>query len=114
MPSWSESFGLVYAEAMACGTPVLMSSDAGMSDEIHNGRSPAWVVPPHDPWALEHALADAVSNPDRLRVLGQMATQWIKGRFSWRRNAEVITTNLLDRSCYQVDLYAEATMYETA
>lgn len=96
MPSWSESFGLVYAEAMSSGTPVLMTSDAGMSDELPKGRSPAWVVPPHDPWALEHALADAVSNTERLQLLGQVAAQWVKGRFSWRRNAEVITTHLLD------------------
>eukprot|EP00752_Nemacystus_decipiens_P013694 g12147.t1 len=88
MPSWNESFGLVYAESMASGTPVLMTSDAGMSDELPNGLSPGWVVPPRDHWALQNALADAVSNPHRLDALGKMAAQWIHGRFSWQRNAE--------------------------
>lgn len=114
MPSWSESFGLVYAEAMASGTPVLMTSDAGMSDELPSGRSPGWVVPPRDPWALEHALTDAVSNPERLYSLGQMAAHWIYGRFSWQRNAEVIATHLLERHANQVDLNAEAPMNEPA
>lgn len=104
LPSWSESFGLVYAEAMASGTPVLMTSDAGMSDELPKGRSPAWVVPTRNRWALKHALSDAVSDRGRLNSLGKMASRWINGKFSWQRNAEVIATHLLDAGTDQADI----------
>ena len=33
LPSWREAFGLVYAEALAAGTPVLATSDSGFACE---------------------------------------------------------------------------------
>lgn len=57
-PSWTEQFGRVAIEAMACGIPVV-SSDAGALPDVVGG---AGIVVPHgDSKALATALVEAVT-----------------------------------------------------
>lgn len=69
MPSRSESFGLVAAEAQASGTPVLAAAVGGLrtvvQDEI-TGR----LVPSHDPARWADALADLLADDDARSRLG--------------------------------------------
>lgn len=46
LPSHQENFGIVVAEALACGTPVLISDKVNIWREIQNGR--AGIVAPDD------------------------------------------------------------------
>ncbi len=55
-PSWTEQFGRVAVEAMACGVPVV-SSDGGALPDVVGGAG--IVVPAGDASALAGALADA-------------------------------------------------------
>ena len=55
-PSWTEQFGRVAIEAMACGVPVV-SSDAGALPAVVGGAG--IVVPAGDAGALAAALAEA-------------------------------------------------------
>lgn len=55
-PSWTEQFGRVAVEAMACGVPVV-SSDAGALPDVVGGAG--IVVPAGDAAALADALAEA-------------------------------------------------------
>lgn len=55
-PSWTEQFGRVAVEAMACGVPVV-SSDAGALPDVVGGAG--IVVPAGDASALAGALAEA-------------------------------------------------------
>ncbi|MRX43670.1 glycosyltransferase [Agromyces kandeliae] len=66
--SWTEQFGRVAVEAMACGVPVV-SSDAGALPDVVGGAG--LVVPTGDAAALAEALA-AASGPraDELRAAG--------------------------------------------
>src|SRR6185437_2364496 len=52
VPSYSESFGLVAAEAQACGTPVVATAVGGLRTAVADGRSGV-LVSGHDPavWA---------------------------------------------------------------
>jgi glycosyltransferase involved in cell wall biosynthesis len=62
MPSKYETFGVVYAEAMACGKPVIACS-GGPAEEI----IPSWageLTPPGDHIALAHAIHRVTSNLD--------------------------------------------------
>jgi glycosyltransferase involved in cell wall biosynthesis len=66
LPSQTECFGLVQAEAMLCGTPVVASDIPGARVPVRltgMGR----LVPPRDPAALAAALADILCAPERCR-----------------------------------------------
>lgn len=60
LPSVGEAFGLVLAEALACGTPVV-GSDAGGIPEVLGGREDVGrLAAPDDPEALAHALLEGL------------------------------------------------------
>lgn len=55
MPSLVESFGLVYLESLACGTPVIGTPRTGAPDVVTEGES-GFVVPASDPGSLAERL----------------------------------------------------------
>lgn len=55
LPSIEDGFGLTVHEALACGCPVIVSSNTGGSESIQEGVS-GLVVPPGDSRALKDAL----------------------------------------------------------
>ena len=64
-----ESFGIVLAEAMAAGLPIVASDIAGYRDVARNGRE-AVLVPPGDPDALVAAVGRVLDDPALARSLG--------------------------------------------
>ena len=71
VPSLREPFGTVAAEALAAGTPAVVTDSGGMPEYVTSGRS-GEVVPPGDPdrlaQALERVLADAPAMADAARA----------------------------------------------
>lgn len=83
LPSHSENFGLVVAEAMAHGLPVIVTDatpwTALRRDEL------GWCVPWRDfPSAIAAAVAEGTA---RLAVRGQNSREWVLREFSWDRAA---------------------------
>jgi phosphatidylinositol alpha-mannosyltransferase len=76
-----ESFGIVLAEAMAVGLPVVCSDIGGYRDVVRDG-SQGLLVPPRDPEALAEALAGLLDNPARLAAMGQAAAVAAR-RYAW-------------------------------
>ena len=81
MPSRSESFGLVAAEAQACGLPVVAARIGGLADVVADGIAGHLI----DGWeadAYAAAIRRIVTDPDHAAALGDGAAQHA-ARFSW-------------------------------
>src|SRR5207248_937971 len=72
VPTHSESFGLVAAEAQACGTPVVAAAVGGLRTAVADGRSGV-LVEGHHPWAWSYAIGDLLRDPGRLKELSEGA-----------------------------------------
>ena len=65
MPSRWEGFGLVAAEAMASGVPVLASKVPGLAEIVgHNGTAGGWLIPPESPHEWRRVLSRLLSDPE--------------------------------------------------
>ncbi len=89
-----ESFGIILVEAMASGTPVVVSDIPGYRDVL--GESGAGVlVPPGDPAALAEAVVSVLASPQELEKMGKAARARAED-FSWegvaRRVEEVYSS----------------------
>jgi glycosyltransferase involved in cell wall biosynthesis len=86
LPSHSENFGLVIAEAMAHGVPALVTDGTPWNEINRDERG--WCVA----WsAYGDALQSATAEPhERLRERGERARQWVVAEFSWQRSARLL------------------------
>lgn len=87
LPSSYEIFGRTLLEAMACGTPVVVTDRCGIADVV-NGQ--AGLVVPYDKDALGKAIADILSDEKRRRDFGERGKLLVRERFSWSIIAERI------------------------
>lgn len=76
----SESFGLVIAEAMACGTPVIATAVGGIPELYRDGRE-GLLVPGGDATALASAIRRLLEAPELRKMMGQRATRWAHAHF---------------------------------
>ncbi len=70
LPSVEDGFGLVTAEAMACGLPVVVSDAAGSADLVEHGVS-GFVVPSRSAEAIMEALDTLYRDPERRVAMGR-------------------------------------------
>ena len=83
-PSWNEGFGLCVLEAMACGTPAIVSRQPPFTEYL--AASDALFVDPADPGAIAEAMADALAPGTRARL--KAAAPARVAAHSWRACAE--------------------------
>jgi glycosyltransferase involved in cell wall biosynthesis len=69
LPSRNDSYGMVVAEALASGTPALVSEMVGSKELVSEGRT-GWIVPVGDAAALAERMAWCAGNPEAVRALG--------------------------------------------
>jgi glycosyltransferase involved in cell wall biosynthesis len=86
LPSHSENFGLVIAEALAAGVPALVTDTTPWTGLTAQGCG--WCVP----WekfgaTLTTALA---TGPDELQAMGRRGPVWVQRDFSWSRAAALL------------------------
>lgn len=86
IPSYSESFGLVAVEALACGTPVVAARVGGLPVAV---GSAGVLVDGHDPvrWARE--VADLLADHHRYAELSRRAVEHA-GEFGWDRTVDAL------------------------
>lgn len=85
---WSlyEGAGLTPLEAMACGTPAVVS-DGGALGEIAGQVAP--VVPLGDAAALAREIEAVVTNPAHRAHLRERGLEWVR-QFTWERHARAV------------------------
>lgn len=81
LPSFYESFGLVYIEAMACSKPVIGTNVGGIPEVIHDGKT-GILIPPGDTKALEDAIVSLLISEEKCRELGSNARREVEKSFS--------------------------------
>jgi glycosyltransferase involved in cell wall biosynthesis len=81
-PSHREGFGVVCAEAMAYGRPVVAGAVGGLLDLVVDGETGV-LVPPRDVPALRRALERLLGDPGLRHRLGEAGRERIRTRFSW-------------------------------
>jgi len=85
VPSLYESFGLVVVEALACGTPVLVSKIGKMQSIVKDG-STGFSFRPNDPASLATCLQYFFAHRDSLWSAEKIRAD-VTERFSWSKTA---------------------------
>lgn len=96
LPSYLDSWAMVVLEAMACGTPVIVSENTGSAQVIdeHGG---GFVIPVNSANSIVEKLSFFIENKDSLEVMGKQAIESAQ-KYTWNRyEAEVseLMLNLL-------------------
>jgi glycogen(starch) synthase len=82
VPSHREGFGVVCAEAMAYGRPVVAGAVGGLLDLVADGET-GLLVPPRDVPALRAALERLIGDRELRRRMGAAARERVRSRFAW-------------------------------
>lgn len=77
LPSLDDGFGMVVAEAMAAGLPVIVTENVGISDGVEQGRD-GFVVPIRDVGALKEKIKYFYDNPEEVKRMGVAAIEKAK------------------------------------
>jgi glycosyltransferase involved in cell wall biosynthesis len=84
LPSRAEAFGHVLAEAMAYRLPCVASDTGGIPEVVDDGRT-GYLVPVGDHRALADRIVELLTDPDRMRRMGEAGRRKVEARFTWDR-----------------------------
>ncbi|MGA8938981.1 MAG: glycosyltransferase family 4 protein, partial [Acidobacteriaceae bacterium] len=82
LPSIEDGFGLVMAEAMACGCPVISSTNCG-GDDLYIDGVEGFVVPIRDATAIADRMQLLADQPDLRREMGAAALRKVRSLGGW-------------------------------
>ena len=84
-----EPFGMTAVEAMACGTPTVVTTEGGLWNQVVWGLE-ALYASPFDPEAFGHAVATILSYPQIGDQLAKFGSQKARSHFTWTGVAQQI------------------------
>lgn len=85
-PTAEEGLGVVFAEAMASGCPVIATDVGGVADLVIDGETGV-LVPERDATAIAGAAIGLLRDQGRRRQLGRNGVAWVRERFDARQTA---------------------------
>lgn len=85
--SYSESFGVVAVEAMACGCPVVVSDADGFTEVVEDGVS-GYVVPKGNPEAAADAIQRFVDDPFLREKMGESGRNRVLRLYDWKDSVD--------------------------
>ncbi|MBS7614117.1 glycosyltransferase family 4 protein, partial [Candidatus Bathyarchaeota archaeon] len=87
VPSLQEAFGLVVAEAMASGKPVIGTSVGGIPDQIIDGYN-GFLVRPRDPSEIAEKISWLLKNPQDAKLMGLRGRKIVEEKFNINERIE--------------------------
>lgn len=82
LASVADGFGMVVAQAMACGLPVIVTENVGARDLVEEGVN-GFVVPIQAPHLIAERLRYLHDHPEVVARMGQAALATVRGGFGW-------------------------------
>jgi len=89
VPSLQEAFGLVVAEAMACGKPVIGTRVGGIPDQIIDGYN-GFLVEPRNPIQIAEKILWLIEHPNEAKQMGINGRKIVEEKFNIKRRIERI------------------------
>ncbi|MCL5004510.1 MAG: glycosyltransferase [Patescibacteria group bacterium] len=86
LPSYSENFGMVVAEAMAAGKPVVITKGVGIAKKVEEAG--AGLVVEKDAKQVAEAILKILNNSDLAKKIGENGRKLVKTEFSSGKVAE--------------------------
>jgi glycosyltransferase involved in cell wall biosynthesis len=80
--SIEDGFGMVLVQAMACGLPVITTTNTGGADAVREGRD-GFIIPIRDVAALKEKILYFYENPEAGRSMGEAARERVQAGFTW-------------------------------
>lgn len=87
LPSETESFGLVFTEAMSCELPILASNVGGIPETVRHGVD-GLLCPPGRPDLLRTNIESMIQNVDARIEMGKSGRRRILDKYTWQKVAE--------------------------
>ncbi len=83
LPSIEDGFGLVMGQAMACGCPVIASTNTGAGDLYTDGVE-GFIVPIRDPESLADRMQRLMDDPQLQRGMSEKSLARVKSLGGWK------------------------------
>ena len=83
IPSLEEGMALVQLQAMACGLPLICSTNTGGDDLISEDGREGFVIPIRSVSAIKEKIQFLYDNPTKCRAMGLAAKERVIKGFSW-------------------------------
>jgi glycosyltransferase involved in cell wall biosynthesis len=87
LPSAIESFGLVFAEAMSCGLPIVATRVGGIPETVRDGID-GLLCAPDDPMALRENIVRLMSDFEIRKDMSKSQRRRVLKHYLWRHIAE--------------------------
>jgi starch synthase len=84
LPSIEEGLALVLGQALACGCPVIASTNTGAEDLFNDGVE-GFIVPIRDPGALLIRMQQLADDPQLRQRMGEAALKRVRNLGGWRQ-----------------------------
>lgn len=86
LPSMAESFGIVFAEAMACELPIIGGRTGGVPELVREENG--ILVEPGNVKDIKQAIVRMKDSPNMRKAMGQANRARVVNYYSWRRTAQ--------------------------
>lgn len=82
---WMEPLARVHYEAMAAELPILTTSRGGNPEVIEPGRNGLIIETPEQPDEIAHKISELLSNPAKMKAMGQYGRRLAEQKYGWER-----------------------------